>query len=174
MVSGNEFSTFGLNQPPPHHLLQTDSYYLLRDPEARVANYTPHNSPNQWKKTEKKNTASHFYGLSVSEDRAACLSVCLSVCECVCVTEKGGRKKERDWNETILPLCQIRSEHSCHFTPCRPTLFGRLRGGNLVLLRAPWRVKTLRRELSPPKTNPMSEFPHASVCECYENTCPYA
>lgn len=42
MVPGNEFSTFSRRHPS-----QTDSYYLLKDPEARVANYTPHNSPNQ-------------------------------------------------------------------------------------------------------------------------------
>lgn len=104
MVPGNEFSTFGLRHPS-----QTDSYYLLRDPEARVANYTPHNSPNQWKK-EKETTAGHF----TARLRGQAPSVC------TCVTERG-RARQRVWNETILPFCQIWLEHSCHFTP--PSLY---------------------------------------------------
>lgn len=98
MVPDNEFSTFGLRHPS-----QTDSYYLLRDPEARVANYTPHNSPNQWeKKKRKETTGSHFYCLS---QRSGTMSVC--VCD----------RKREDWNETILSLCRIILEHSCHFAP---------------------------------------------------------
>lgn len=73
MVPGNEFSTFGLRHPS-----QTDSYYLFRDPEARVANYTPHNSPNQWrkKKRKKETTPGHFYCLS---QRTGTVPVCMSV-----------------------------------------------------------------------------------------------
>lgn len=71
MVSGNEFSTFGLRHPS-----QTDSYYLLKDPEARDANYTPRNSPNQMKKKEKETTASHFHCLS---PRTGTMPVCMCV-----------------------------------------------------------------------------------------------
>ena len=78
------------------------------------------------------------------------------------------RARKRRQSETILPLCQIRSEHSCHFAPL--ILFERLRKGNLVLLQAPWGVKTLWCELSPNWL--MTEFPHASACACYENICP--
>lgn len=71
MVSGNEFSTFGLRL-----LSQTDSYYLLKDPEARVANYTPHNQTN---KKRMKRKCRPFFFLPVSEDRHhVCL---LYVCE---------------------------------------------------------------------------------------------
>lgn len=48
---------------------QTDSYYLLKDPEARVANYTPHNSPNQWKKKRNRRKQLPAILLPVSEDR---------------------------------------------------------------------------------------------------------
>lgn len=34
---------------------------------------------------------------------------------CMCDRKMGGARKS-DWNETICPLCQIRLEHSCHFT----------------------------------------------------------
>lgn len=92
-------------------------------------------------KKKKETTASHFYCLS---RRTGPMSVCM------CVWQKY-RARKRDWNETILPLCQIRLEHSCHFTP--PILFEGLRKGNLVLLQAPWGVKTLWCELSPDQFN---------------------
>lgn len=92
MVSGNEFSTFGLR-----HSTQTDSYYLLKDPEARDANYTAHNSANQKNKTA---TALLFYCLS---QRTGSMSGC--VCDRKKDGKKGGKAMKQsapyvksDWN----------------------------------------------------------------------------
>lgn len=77
MVSGNEFSTFGLSL-----LSQTDSY-LFKDPEARVANYTPHNRTNK----KKKSNCRPFFCLS---QRIGTTSVF-----CMCVTENGSKERKR-------------------------------------------------------------------------------
>lgn len=88
MVPGNEFSTFGLRHPS-----QTDSYYLLKDPEARVANYTPHNSPNQWKKKKKKKQLPAIFTACL-RGRAPCLSVC--------VCDRRRESKRLKWNNPPL------------------------------------------------------------------------
>lgn len=71
---------FGLRRPS-----QTDSYYLLKDPEGRSCQLhaTQLSKPMGGKKS---NNCLPFL-LPVSEDKAPCLSVCM------CVTERRGERE---------------------------------------------------------------------------------
>lgn len=87
MVTGNKFSTFSLRCPS-----QTDSYYLRKDPGARVGQSRPIQLSKpimEWKVT----TASHFYGLSRRTDTTSVY---------VCMTQKGEARKRSKWNNSSL------------------------------------------------------------------------
>ena len=98
MVPGNEFSTFWSETA----LSQTDTYYLLKDPEGRSCQlHATQLSKPMGEKKKKKSNNCHFYCRSLRTRQHVCLYVCDR-------KRRGERERERlKWNNPPLMSNQI-------------------------------------------------------------------